>query len=124
MGEPETRTEKYILKLKEGRGNAEEVIEKVRRSKVSDLEDTRIELEIEKMKTEIKKLQGEGESVQPQQAQGLVTAIIAQNFADPKRAQEFLSSLDEENLNKMALLLAADNPRAEVLTNLMRSPTS
>lgn len=124
MVEPETRTEKYILRLKEGRGNTEEVIEKVRRSKVDDLENTRIELEIEKMKTEIKKLQEEGQPVQPQQSMGLVSAIIAQNLGTPERAQAFLSGLDEENVNKLAFLLSSDNPRAEALTNMMRSPTS
>jgi len=117
-------TEKSILRLKQEGSGAEEIIEKVRKGKVDELESTRVELEIAKLKAEIKDLESKGGAVQPQQAQGLVSAVIAQNFATPERAQAFLSGLDEESTNRLALLLAADSPQTQALTNFMKSPTS
>jgi len=113
-----------ITDAKQKKGNVTRIMEERRTETETELEDLKIRRLIEEEKAKINELKNQGQPVQPHQAQGLVSAIIAQNFSDPKKAQEFLSSLDEESLNKLALLLAADNPRAEVLTNLMRSPTS
>ncbi|MCJ7631952.1 zinc-ribbon domain-containing protein [Candidatus Bathyarchaeota archaeon] len=113
-----------VVDAKKKKGEVSRIMEERKTETETELEELKIRRLIEEEKAKINELKNQGQPIQPQQAQGLFSAIIAQNFASPERAQQYLSSLDEESLNKMALLLAADNPRAEVLTNLMRSPTS
>ena len=120
----ERKTEKYIIRMKQNSNDTEKVIDEIRNDKAKELTAKRAELEVAKLKAEIREIESKGQPIQPQQATGLVSAIIAQNFATPERAQAFLSSLDEESTNRLALLIAADSPRAEALTNMMRSPTS
>ena len=120
----ERKTEKYIIRMKENSNDTEKVIDEIRDDKAKELTATRAELEVAKLKAEIRKLQSEGQDIHPQQSMGLVSAIVAQNLGTPERAQAFLSGLDEENMNKLAFLIASDNPRAEALTSLLRSPTS
>ena len=117
-------TEKSILRLKESGNSADEVIEKIQKRQVDELEAKRTELEIAKLKAEIREIESKGGAVQPGQSMGLVSAVVAQNLGTPERAQAFLSGLDEENLNKLAFLLSSDNPKSEALTNMMRSPST
>lgn len=102
----------------------EKVIDEIRNDRIKEIATTRAELEVAKLKAEIRKLNSEEQSVHPQQSMNLVSAIVAQNLGTPERAQAFLSSLDQDNLNKLGYLISTDNPRAEALTSLMRSPTT
>lgn len=115
-------TEEYIKEMRSGKGKTESVIKDIRNDKAAELQAKRAELEIEKLKAQIRKIQGEGQPMQPGMVKGFVGQMLAANLSDPKRAKAFLDELGEENMNKLAFLMAAESDRTGALMNLAKSP--
>jgi len=66
------------------------------------------------------------EAKNPNQSQrttrSVVGDIMAMAQVDPQKAKQFLDGLDEESIQKLATIMAAESGKADALMNLMRSP--
>lgn len=74
------KTEEYIAKEREGKSDTEEVTEQIRADDVSELAATRAELEIQKLKAEIRKLDDEAQQFQHHQIQNFANVSALFSF--------------------------------------------
>ena len=103
-------TEEKLVAMRQGKGDVEQVMERIHNQKTAELSNAVTELELEKMKLEIQKLRDQQKPVSKELGTDFLSHIMGMAQIDPQRAKQFLDSLGEEDIAKLSMLSAVGQP--------------
>lgn len=101
-----SKVDEQLIKMKSDRSQIGKIMEDKKSEKLNELETARTELELEKIKGEIKQLHDDQKPVDRGTSQTFLGSVMTMAQVDPKRAKEFLESLTEEDLSKLSVMSA------------------
>lgn len=87
-----------------------------------EYEEVKIRRLVEEERARINELKRQGGPMEPTLATGFTSRIMQLAQVDPEKAKAFLDGLDEENMNKLAFLMAAESDRTGAILKLAQSP--
>lgn len=106
---------------KKERNPVAKILEERKSEAEQEYEETKIRRLLEEEKARILELQGKGRPLDKGLATGFTSNIFQLAQVDPAKAKAFLESLDEENMNKIAYLMAMENDRTTSFLQLAKS---
>ena len=113
--------DEVVRKSKKGTTRLDEVMDRRRKRKLSELEDVEIDALIAKARKEIQESQAGQQPLQTGQAQNFAQLLLAGR--KPEEVKQIVSSLTEEDIQKLALMTSAmSNNQLGMLMQVLRRP--
>ena len=113
--------DEVVKKAKKGTTQLDEVMNRRRKRKLDELEAVEIDALIAKAKKEIEQTQATEQALQPGQAQNFAQLLLAGR--KPEEIKQIVSSLTEEDIQKLALMTSAmSNNQLGMLMQVLRKP--
>ena len=110
-----------VVDAKKKKSSVEKILEERKTEAEHEYEETKLRRLIAEEKARIKAVGGGTGQLEPGLAASFSSRIMQLAQVDPAKAKAFLSSLDEESMNKLAYLMAMENDRAGALLSLAKS---
>jgi len=110
-----------IVDVQQQKGTVKKIMENRTKEAEEELEELKLKRLITEEKQRIKEAQDTGQKADFGLATDFTDHIMQMAQVDPQKAKQFLESLDEENMNKLAYLNAMDNDKAGALLRLTQS---
>jgi hypothetical protein len=110
-----------IADAKKQKGPLQRIMEERSSEAQTEYEETKIRRLIAEEKNRINEIKGTGAPMQPGLASSFTSKIMQLAQVDPAKAQAFIKGLGQEDLNKMAFLMAAESDQAGSVLRLAQS---
>ena len=111
----------YVKKRKEQKTDLGEIMERRKNMKIQELAEVELEAMIVEAKKKIRDAQATEQPLQPGQAQNYLQMLLAGR--KPEEIKQILQSLDEEDIQKLALMTSAmSNNQLGMLMQVLRKP--
>lgn len=106
---------------KKRKGPLEKIMKERMTEAEMEYEETKLQRLVEEEKKRIQEIKRSGQDIPPGQALSLASHVFQLAQVDPAKAKAFLSSLDQESMNKMAYLMSLENDRTGAFLKLAQS---
>ena len=113
-----------ITDAKQKKGSVTKIMEERRNEAEDEYEEMKLRRLIAEEKARIDEVQGKGQAVEKGLASSFTENIMRLARVEPTKAKEFLDSLDEETMGKMAYLMALENDRTGAFLKIAQSPNT
>lgn len=110
-----------IEDAKKKKGPLDRIMKERKTEAEDEYEATKIKRLVEEEKAKIRELKREGLPLERGTAIGFSSRILQLAQVDPEKAKAFLTSLSQEDLNKITYLMAAESDKTGALLNLAKS---
>jgi hypothetical protein len=113
-----------VVDAKKKKGEVSRIMEERKTEAEAEYEETKLRRLIAEEKARIDEVQGKGQAVDRGLASSFTENIMRLARVEPAKAKEFLNSLDEETMSKMAYLMALENDRTGAFLKIAQSPST
>lgn len=113
-----------VVDAKKQKGEVSRIMEKRKTEAEDEYEEMKLRRLIAEEKARIDEVQGKGQPVDRGLASSFTENIMRLARVEPAKAKEFLDSLDEETMSKMAYLMALENDRTGTFLKVAQSPST